>query len=397
MYYALRAYLAHKDCAFDSLLTLLRALEDPEYETSVGRIKTILVPIGDAPEWRQDFALSRSIHAAARISGLEVSIYIEYTPFTTVLVEMPTKDEALAVAITTRVTNWLDVDFGVLQRMPDTAPTRLDTDEDRLAYLAMASVNLSGERYESTGPIAPGTRTIISRRIAAQASAALTLEHLQELSPSSVAVLQASGIGASFSPAPNGRRLVFRKGPRWFPLPRTQIHDGRDAAARSLEERLALSAKEEQVVDFEEPEIARGLSLLFLTAPDARAEMLGFEGSAIRWSLLDRATLSESAFIECDLTGSSLAATKLLELRIVRSCARYASFEGAVVAGSTVEECDLRSASFERAEIASTRFRNCDLRGAVFAAATFERAIFDGCTFDSSTASEIRSRGATIR
>ncbi|WP_067466277.1 pentapeptide repeat-containing protein [Actinomadura macra] len=134
-------------------------------------------------------------------------------------------------------------------------------------------------------------------------------------------------------------------------------------------------------------------------AQDVEFERCVFDGTLLPAALLERATVSDSAFDRCDLanlrftnsrafavaiTGSRMTGAAFTDCAfqdvVFESCrADLAGFRFSTFRRAVFRDCNLEGATFQSADLRGVRFEGCRLGGAQFSGATMAGARFAGC------------------
>ena len=197
-----------------------------------------------------------------------------------------------------------------------------------------------------------------------------------------------------------------------------------DAARRPRPPRLPAATPSEAPADpaFEDGGRYAGLVLSRLTLPEHRAENVVVEGARFvrveadraawpglslsdarfevcsltnaRW---EKAAISRVEFLECRMTGFSVAAETRLWDVVFRDCQMaLSSFRFAACQRVRFERCVLTEADFQSADLTGAVFDGCDLRQAELSGATLAGADLRGSLLDGLRAGPAELRGAVV-
>ncbi|MBT2207745.1 pentapeptide repeat-containing protein [Actinomadura sp. NEAU-AAG7] len=134
-------------------------------------------------------------------------------------------------------------------------------------------------------------------------------------------------------------------------------------------------------------------------AQDVEIERCVFDGTRLPATVLERATVADSAFDRCDLanlrltnarmfnatvTGSRMTGAALTDCAfqdvVYEACrADLAGFRFSTFKRVVFRDCNLEGATFQNADLRGVRFQECRLDGAQFSGATMTGARFSGC------------------
>ncbi|NRF66456.1 DUF2169 domain-containing protein [Aquincola sp. S2] len=118
-----------------------------------------------------------------------------------------------------------------------------------------------------------------------------------------------------------------------------------------------------------------------------------FHKAVLKDMVLNRCTLQQPVFIECDLSGVDFAAAQLERPTFIKCRGQGIRFARAVLPGSVfVDGCDFSGADFAEAQL-----RGSNLRGTLLAQAKFRQALLDDCDLSDADCSGADFGGASLR